>query len=138
MNISTKKNVVENIHVGKSYCPLELEIYCALFCEFRDVFAWSYEEMLGIDSGIVEHEIRMYPNVKLVQQRLRPIHLKKATAIKAEVEKLLHASFIYPVPIMKKQGTIRVCINYRDVNQACSKDNYPTPFIDQIIDECAG
>jgi len=39
---------------------------------------------------------------------------------------------------MKKQGTIRVCIDYRDVNQACPKDNYPTPFIDQIIDECTG
>ena len=39
---------------------------------------------------------------------------------------------------MKKQGTIRVCVDYRDVNQACRKDNYPTPFIDQIIDDCAG
>jgi hypothetical protein len=38
----------------------------------------------------------------------------------------------------KKQGTIRVCIDFRDLNKACPKDNYPTPFIDQIIDECAG
>jgi len=38
---------------------------------------------------------------------------------------------------MKKQGMIKVCVDYRDVNQACPKDNYPTPFIDQIIDECA-
>eukprot|EP00253_Pinus_taeda_P015798 PITA_15798 len=38
---------------------------------------------------------------------------------------------------MKKQRTIRVCVDYRDVNQTCPKDNYPTPFIDQIIDECA-
>ena len=27
---------------------------------------------------------------------------------------------------------------FRDLNKACSKDNYPTPFIDQIIDACAG
>jgi hypothetical protein len=104
--------------------------------------------MPGIDSSIVEHEIKMYPDVKPVRQRLRPVHPKKAVAIKAEVEKLLHAGFIYPVPltdwvsnivpVMKKQGTIRVCVDYRDVNQACPKDNYPTPFIDQIIDECAG
>ena len=39
---------------------------------------------------------------------------------------------------MKKQGTIRVCVNYQDVNIACRKDNYPTPFIYQIIDDCAG
>ena len=76
------------------------------------------------------------------------MHPKKAAAIKAEVEKLLHVGFMYPVPlidwvsnivlVMKKKGTIRVFVDYRDVNQACPKDNYPTPFIDQIIDECAG
>ena len=68
--------------------------------------------MPGIDTSIVEHIINMYPDVKLVHQRLHPIHPKKATTIKAEVEKILHASFIYPilltewvsniVPFMKK------------------------------------
>jgi len=66
--------------------------------------------------------------------------------IKAEVEKLLKASFIYLVPltewvsniipITNKQGTIRVCVDYRDLNLACPKHNYPTPFIDQIIENC--
>ena len=59
INISTKSNVVENIHVGKSCSSSELEIYCTLFREFRDVFACSYEEILGIDSSIAEHEIKM-------------------------------------------------------------------------------
>jgi hypothetical protein len=64
--------------------------------------------------------------------------------IKEEVEKLLKYGFIYHVPLTewvsnivlvpKKQGTIRVCIDYRDLNKACPKENYPTPFIDQIID----
>ena len=30
-----------------------------------------------------------------------------------------------------------MCVDYRDLNKACPKDNYPTPFIDQIIDDCA-
>ena len=67
INISTKIDVVENVHVGKSCSSLELEIYSALFREFRDVFAWSYDEMPGIDSSIVEHEIKMYPDVKPVR-----------------------------------------------------------------------
>ncbi len=66
INISTKPNVVENIHVGKSCSPSELETYCALFREFRDAFAWSYEEMPSIDLSIVEHEIKIYPDVKPV------------------------------------------------------------------------
>ena len=69
-------------------------------------------------------------------------------AVKAEVEKLLKDGFIYsialtkwvsnPVPLDKKQGTICVCTNFHDLNKSCPKDNYPTPFIDQIIDACAG
>ncbi|WP_314964575.1 hypothetical protein, partial [Bradyrhizobium cosmicum] len=42
INILTKTNIVGNIHVGKSCSPSELEIYEALFCEFKDVFAWTY------------------------------------------------------------------------------------------------
>ena len=42
------------------------------------------------------------------------------------------------VPVNKKQGTIRVCIDFIDLNKACPKDNFPTPHIDQIIDNYAG
>lgn len=55
--------------------------------------------MLGIDSSIVEHEIKMYPAVKLVQQQLQPVHPKKATAIKGKVEIFLCVGFIYPIPL---------------------------------------
>ena len=54
--------------------------------------------MPGIDPHIVEHEIKTYPNAKPVRQRLRAVNPRKAPAIKAEIEKLLKASFIYPVP----------------------------------------
>jgi hypothetical protein len=122
--------------------------YMSLFKEFRDIFAWSYEEMPGIDPSIVVHEIKTYPGAKPVRQRLRPVHPRKAAAIKLEVEKLLKAGFIYPValtewvsnpmPIDKKGGSIRVCVDYRDINKACPKDNFPTPFVDQIVDDYAG
>jgi hypothetical protein len=40
------------------------------------------------------------------------------------------------VLVNKKQGMICVCVDYRDINKACPKDNYPTPFIDHILDDC--
>jgi hypothetical protein len=102
--------------------------------------------MSGIDPDIVIHEIKTYPNAKL--ERLHPVHPHKAAVIKLKVEKLLKASFVYLValidwvsnlvPIDKKQGTICVCVDYRDINKACPKDNFPTPFVDQIVDDCAG
>ena len=105
-------------------------------------------EIPGIDPSIIQHEIRTYPDAKPVRQKLRPMNPRKAAAVKEEVEKLLKASFIYPialtewvsnpVPIDKKQGTICVCADFHDLNKAYPKDNYPTPFIDKIIDVCAG
>ena len=83
---------------------------------FEIFFSWSYEEIPGIDSSIVVQEIKIYPMVRSVRQKLRQVHPRKATAIKAEVEKLLKARFIYHVPLTewvsnivpvnKKQGTI--------------------------------
>ena len=96
--------------------------------------------MPGIDPNIVVHETLTYPHVKTVRQRLCLVHPRKVAAIKGEVEKLLKAGLIYPipltdwvsniVPVEKRQGTIRICIDYRDLNRACPKDNYLTPFID--------
>ena len=104
--------------------------------------------MFGIDPWIVEHEIKTYLNVKPVRQKLRAINPKKAPTIKAKIEKLLKAGFIYPVPLTewvsnpvavnKKEGKIRVCTDFWDLNKACPKDNYSMSFIDQILDDCSG
>jgi hypothetical protein len=103
--------------------------------------------MSGIDPCIVKYEIKTYMDAKHVRQRLRDVNPRKAPIIKAEVEKLLNVGFIYPipltewvsnpVPIDKKQGTIPVCMDFCDLNKAYLKDNFPTPFIDQILDKCA-
>ena len=147
IDISVKPRIVETIMIGDKCTLEEITLYRALFKEFHDIFAWSYEEMSDIDPWIVAHEIKTYARANPVRQKLRLIHPKKVAAIKLEVEKLLKASFIYPVPltewvsnivlVTKKQGTIQVCVDYRDLNKACPKENYPTPFIDQIIDDCA-
>ena len=55
--------------------------------------------MPGIDPSIVIHEIKTYPDAQPVRQKLRPVHPRKTAAIKAEIEKLLKAGFIYPVPL---------------------------------------
>ena len=57
--------------------------------------------MSGIDPSIVVHEIKTYPTAKLVRQKLRQFHPQKTVAIKVEIEKLLKAGFIYPIPLME-------------------------------------
>jgi hypothetical protein len=104
--------------------------------------------MPGIDTDIVVHEIKTYPNAKPIRERLHPVHPRKSATIKIEVEKLLKISFIYHVALTdwvsslistnKKQSTIHVCVDYRDINKSFPEDNYPTPFVDQIVDDYAG
>jgi hypothetical protein len=104
--------------------------------------------MPGIDPNIVVHEIKTYYDAKRIRQRLHPVHPRKPVVIKLKVEKLLKVGFVYPialtnwvsnlVPVTKKQGNICVCVDYRDINKACPKDNYLTPFVDQIVDDCVG
>ena len=55
--------------------------------------------MPSIDPHIIEHETKTYPNAKPVQQHLRAVNPRKTPAIKAEIEKLLNADFIYPIPL---------------------------------------
>ena len=55
--------------------------------------------MPGIDPSIVEHEIQTYPDANPVQQKLIPVNPRKVVAVKDEVEKLLKASFIYPIAL---------------------------------------
>ena len=91
INISANPNVVENVHISANCSPEEIAIYTALFKKFHDVFAWSYEEMLGIDPSIFEHEIRSYPDARPIRQNLRPVNPHKAAAVKTEVEKLVES-----------------------------------------------
>ena len=67
-----------------------------------------------------------------------------ALKIKEEVQKQIAAGFIrvsiYPewvanvVPVSKKDGRVRMCVDYRDLNKASPKDDFPLPHIDIIVD----
>jgi hypothetical protein len=68
--------------------------------------------------------------------------------IKTEVERLLKSKFIQTaryvewlaniVPVIKKNGSLRVCINFRDLNAATPKDEYAMPVAEMLVDSAAG
>ena len=148
INISRDHGKVENVYIGESCFLDEIKEYTNLLKYFHDIFAWSYKEIPGIDPHIVEHEIKTYPIGKPVRQHLHAVNPRKVPTIKAKIEKLLKVDFIYPVPLTKwvsnpilvdkKQGAIFICTYFHDFNRAYPKDNFPTPFIDHILDECVG
>ena len=62
-----------------------------------DVFAWSHEDMPGIDLGVITHRLNVYPSSKPVRQKKRVFAPERDNAIKEEVQKLTTAQFIWEV-----------------------------------------
>ena len=42
------------------------------------------------------------------------------------------------VPIPKKDGKVRLCVDFWDLNKACPKDDFPLPHIDVLVDNMVG
>jgi hypothetical protein len=67
--------------------------------------------------------------------------------VKKEVEKMLEAGFIRPcryaewissiIPMQKKDGRWRVCVDFKDLNRATPKDEYPMPVAETLINAAA-
>ena len=107
-----------------------------------DIFAWSHEDMPGIDPSVITHGLNVHPSSKPVRQKKKVFAPERDKAIKEEVQKLTIAQFIrevyYPdwlanvVMVKKANGKWRMCVDFTDLNKACPKDSYPLPRIDQL------
>nr|XP_018624550.1 uncharacterized protein LOC104090963 [Nicotiana tomentosiformis] len=103
--------------------------------------------MPGLSTNLVVHKLPTdlaFPHVK---QKLRKFKTDMSVKIKEEIIKQLGAKVIrvtqYPiwlanvVPVPKKDGKTRVCVDYCDLNKASPNDNFPFPNIHILIDNCA-
>ena len=116
--------------------------------EHRDVFAWSHEDMSGINPTVMCHQLCVNPKHKPVVQKRRAFNSERYEAINVEVKKMLAAGLIREVSylewlanvVLVKKANIkwRVCINYIDLDKICPKDCFPLSRIDQLVDATAG
>ena len=58
-----------------------------LLHEYKDVFAWSYQNMLGLEINVVVHKLSLKLEYKLVKQKLRHIRPDMSLKIREEVKK---------------------------------------------------
>ena len=113
-----------------------------------DVFAWAHSDMTGISPMNASHKLNVLPSARPVRQKVRRFHLDRHQIIQAEVYNLLKAGFIIVVKYLewlanvvvvpKKGCKWRVCVDYTDLNDACPKNSFPLPRIDQIVDVSIG
>jgi hypothetical protein len=85
---------------------------------------------------------------KPFRQKLRQINPMLLPIMEKEVKKLLDAQIIVPlrysewvanlVPVRKKSGEIRLCVDFRNLNRSSKKDNYPLPKMEHILQRVTG
>jgi hypothetical protein len=85
---------------------------------------------------------------KPFRQKLRQINPMLLPIIEKEVKKILDAQIIIPlrysewvanlVPIRKKNGEIRLCVDFQNWNRISKKDNYPLPKMEHISQRVTG
>jgi transposase InsO family protein len=139
------------LNVGKHF--EQKEALLKLLEEYKDIFAASHMDLTGVNLELGEHKIDLFPGSLPIRQRQHRMNPKYSLMVKAEIDKLLEAGFIFPVPhsewvspivvVPKKPGPngerkIRVCQDYRKLNQATKKDHHPLPFSDVVLDVVAG
>ena len=118
-----------------------------LLCNI-DVFAWIHTDMIGINPAHASHKLNVVPSAISIRQRVRRFHPDRHQVIQVEVDNLLKAGFIREIKYLellanvvvvpKRSGKWRVCVDYTDLNDACPKDSFPLPHIDQIVNALAG
>ncbi|WJZ81616.1 hypothetical protein VitviT2T_001450 [Vitis vinifera] len=149
----------EIVDFGTTDQPRELRIRLDLSTDERDsliqllrsylnVFAWSYEDMPSLDPSIVQHRLPLLPHARPVKQKLRRLHPRWSLQVKEEIQKQLSVGFLsvveYPewlanvVPVPKKDGKVRVCVDFRDLNKASPKDDFPLPHIGMLVESTTG
>ncbi|RDX75844.1 hypothetical protein CR513_44234, partial [Mucuna pruriens] len=138
----------QTIKIGTTMNPEEEEMLKAVLRSNYDVFAWSSQDMPGVDSEFICHRLSVDKNARPIAQKKRKMGEEKREAAKQEIRKLIAAGFVrevqYPtwlanvVMVRKANGKWRMCTDYTDLNKACPKDSYPLPGIDKLVDNVVG
>ena len=83
------------VNLGKCCSLGERSRFFSLFQRYKDIFAWTYEDLNTYDTCIIQHIIQIKASVKPFQQQLRNLHPKLEPLIQNEVKKLHDAKIIF-------------------------------------------
>ncbi|KII68714.1 Retrovirus-related Pol polyprotein [Thelohanellus kitauei] len=127
------------------------DLKCSVKNELRNMLI-SYEDIFSTEDFDVgkcsgwEHEI-ITGDVHPVKENYRRLPVHKINDLKSIIDKLLEKNIIRPsksawsspvVIVNKKSGGIRLCIDYRSLNNLTVTDAYPIPRIDETLDRLHG
>jgi hypothetical protein len=114
-------------------------------CEYPDVFP---DELPGMPPDRdVEFVIELQPGTAPISKRPYRMPPKELAELKTQLQELLDKGYTRPSPspwgcpalfVKKKDGSLRMCVDYRPLNAVTIKNKYPLPRIDVLFDQLAG
>ena len=136
------------VKIGSLLSDEQVNELAMVLRENIDVFAWTTQDIEGVNPEVCCHHLRIDPSFKPVRQKMRRIAPELQAAVEKELRKLQEAGIIrkahYPdwisnmVVAPKKKGGARFCIDFSDLNKACPRDSLPLPTADQLIELMVG
>ncbi|CAN6725368.1 unnamed protein product [Malus baccata var. baccata] len=152
--------------ISSSLTAQEEEKLLRVLKEFKSALGWTLADIQGISPTTCMHHIFLEEGAKPTREAQRRLNPPMMEVVKKEIIKLLDCGVIYPISdsrwvspvqcVPKKSGVTvvanaenelvpqriqtgwRVCIDYRKLNTTTRKDNFPLPFIDQMLERLAG
>ncbi|TYK28231.1 pol protein [Cucumis melo var. makuwa] len=113
--------------------------------DYPDVFL---EELPGLPPyREIEFAIELEPGTVPISRAPYRMTLAELKELKVQLQELLDKGFIRPsvspwgAPVLfvkKKDGSMRLCIDYRELNKVTVKNKYPLPMIDDLFDQLQG
>lgn len=143
INLGSEK-LRREVKIGASFAEHVHHELVELLHQYVDIYAWSYQDMPGLDTNIVGHCLPLKPECPPVKKKLHRTRPDMVLKIKEEVKKQFNIGFLvivkYPklvaniVLVSKKDGKVQMCVDYRDLNNASPKDDFPLPHINVLVD----
>ena len=114
-------------------------------CGFPEVFPDDFSGLPPVRE--VEFSIDLVPGTRPVSMAPYRMSASELVELKEQLNELLEKRFVRPsvspwgAPVLlvkKKDGSMRLCIDYRQLNKVTIKNKYPLPRIDDLMDQLVG
>nr|GEV56511.1 reverse transcriptase domain-containing protein [Tanacetum cinerariifolium] len=124
----------ETIMIGSTLTKEGHNKLCNLLQRNLDIFTWKPADMTGVPRHIAEHHLKVREGCSPIRQNKRGQAADRNQAIHEEVGKLMEACIMKevhyhdwlsnPVMIKKHDDSWRMCVDFKDLNKACPKDDF--------------
>lgn len=137
VKINDSRKVVK---IGTTLYIEQAEVLTELLINFKELFAWSPNDMPGNTTSIIMHELNIDPLGKLIAHRKKSMGDEKKLTNRVDVGKLVDVKYLKkiwfwtcvanPVLVKKSSEKWQVCVDFRDLNKVFPKNCYPLPRIE--------